>query len=175
MSYSWVCLTGSLQYGHFTGRGSANSSSSLLLTFVSKLVTRHLMKQGSQKKWPFFSLQAHHWVSFGRSVLVSKQMQHVGTLLLQKSSSIPERVELISPELLELSERFWSMTVGNRISLAARFFEGITSVDDFWNIDEREGEPALKSPRSSFLSTYLLISWRHYFLWASTNAFASGS
>ena len=37
----------------------------------------------------------------GRSLLVLKQIEQVGILLFQKSSSIPESVELISPEELE--------------------------------------------------------------------------
>ncbi|MFN7880894.1 MAG: hypothetical protein ACK5NI_00110 [bacterium] len=67
-------------------------------------VLRHYLKQGLQKRCPFFSLQAHHWVYAGRSFLVLKQIEQVGTLLFQKSSSIPESVELISPEDFESCE-----------------------------------------------------------------------
>jgi len=42
-------------------------------------------------------------------------MGHSGILLFQKASSIPERVELISTELLELYERSESKTDANKI------------------------------------------------------------
>jgi hypothetical protein len=67
-------------------------------------VFRHCLKQGLQKRCPFFSLQAHHWVDCGRSLFLFKHIEQVGTLLFQKSSSMPESVELISPEELECEE-----------------------------------------------------------------------
>jgi hypothetical protein len=49
--------------------------------------------------------------------LVLKQIEQVGTLLFQKSSSIPESVELISPEdfeSCELSDTSESKTRANK-------------------------------------------------------------
>jgi hypothetical protein len=69
-------------------------------------VFRHYLKQGLQKRCPFFSLQAHHWVDCGRSLFLFKHIEQVGTLLFQKSSSMPESVELISTEELECEELY---------------------------------------------------------------------
>jgi len=97
-------------------------------------VLRHCLKQGLQKRCPFFSLQAHHWVDGGRSLLVLKQIEQVGILLFQKSSSIPESVELISPEELEcyeLNDTSESNTRVNKFYSSFLFIFGIISSNYF--------------------------------------------
>jgi len=97
-------------------------------------VFRHCLKQGLQKRCPFFSLQAHHWVYGGRSLLVLKQIEQVGTLLFQKSSSIPESVELISAEDLEcyeLNDTSESNTRVNKFYSSFLFIFGIISSNYF--------------------------------------------
>ena len=74
--------------------------------------------------------------------MVLKQMEQVGTLLFQKSSLTPERVELISPEVSECKEFYdWfvSMTSGKRVYSFGRLYFGMISSDYFWKIEEREG------------------------------------
>ena len=122
-----------------------------------KEVFRHYLKQGLQKRWPFFSLQAHHSVSGGRSLLVLKQIEQVGTLLFQNSSLTPERVELISPEVTECKELydyFASMTDGKRVYSFSRSYFGMISSDYLaaqlhafrvWKIEEREGHSLLSN------------------------------
>jgi len=97
-------------------------------------VFRHCLKHGLQKRCPFFSLQAHHWVYGGRSLLVLKQIEQVGTLLFQKSSSIPESVELISAEDLEcceLNEKSESKTRANKFYSSFLFIFEMISSDYF--------------------------------------------
>jgi hypothetical protein len=97
-------------------------------------VFRHCLKQGLQKRCPFFSLQAHHWVYGGRSFLVLKQIEQVGTLLFQKSSSIPESVELISPEdfeSCELNDTSESKTLANKFYSSFLLIFGMISSDYF--------------------------------------------
>ena len=94
-------------------------------------VLRHYLKQGLQKRCPFFSLHAHHGVYGGRSFLVLKQIEQVGILLFQKSSSIPESVELISAEdfeSYELNDASESKTRANKFYSSFLFiFEMISS------------------------------------------------
>jgi hypothetical protein len=102
------------------------------------------------------------------------QMQQDGSLLFQNSSSIPERVSLISLESSESSVGasyilFDPFYKGSKLitlitSEKILFFFTLTglvkfSSDFFGKIDVREGESAQKESLYIFLSKYFVSSW----------------
>ena len=98
-------------------------------------------------------------VSKGIWSLVFQQIPQVGILLFQKSSSIPEMDELISPELSELYERSGSTTDANKIySPDLSSWETISS-DYLGKIDEREGGSSFREALTILPSMYFLTSW----------------